>query len=296
MAWVAAADEGRHPAGPEPLWAESWDFNFASSDASIGGYARLGLLPNLNVAWYWAALIGSGRRLVAVRDHEIDPPRGRWLEVRAQGLWSALNCETPLDHWSVGLEAFAVALDDPAEVFRGERGDVVGLGFDLEWEATSAASGDLGQYGQSCRVSGEILVGDERLVFDGGGHRYHSWGVKDWWASPSCRASGALSDGSAFCGQLSTEPTGTGWVSTSAGLEPIEVTATTTLGPDQVPVGALLRLGALSLAATPVAYAPVVLDAPDGRRSRHPRALCRYQAPDGRAGAGWMEWVQPPAS
>ena len=36
------------------------------------------------------------------------------LEVRADGLWGELMCETPLEHWSYGLEAFGVALDDPA--------------------------------------------------------------------------------------------------------------------------------------------------------------------------------------
>jgi hypothetical protein len=107
-------------------------------------------------------------------------PRPGRTEIRAEGLWSALECETPFDHWTVGLEAFAVALDDPAEAWAGERGDRVGLGFDLEWEATAPVTADTAGYRQACRVSGEILVGpSERLTFDGTGRRAHRWGPAD---------------------------------------------------------------------------------------------------------------------
>ncbi len=199
MAMVAAADERRHRPGSEPLWGESWYFDFAAPDGSLGGYVRLGLYPNLGVAWYWAALVGKGRRLVLVRDHEVELPRGRDLEVRGQGIWSAVNCETPLDHWSVGLEAFAVALDDPDEAYRGERGDRIGLGYDLEWEATTLASwhGEA-KYWQPCRVTGEILVAEEVLAFDGTGVREHRWGIHDWWSVPDSWASGVMADGVAF--------------------------------------------------------------------------------------------------
>ena len=52
--------------------------------------------------------------LVAVRDHEVPLPR-TGLEVRADGLWGELVCETPLEHWSIGLEAFGLGYDDPAD-------------------------------------------------------------------------------------------------------------------------------------------------------------------------------------
>ena len=90
---------------------------------------------------------------------------GRWLVVRddeapalvdgtirAHGLWLSLVCETPGEHWSVGLEAFALAVDDPED----DRGDLVPLGLDLEWEAPG-------------RVHGELLVGDAIVELDGPG-------------------------------------------------------------------------------------------------------------------------------
>jgi hypothetical protein len=197
VADVAASDERRHRPGPQLQWGESWYFDFSAADATLGGSVRLTLYPNQGVAWCWAALVGQGRRLVMVKEHDLEVPRGRDLEVRGQGLWSAVNCETPLDHWSVGLEAFALALDDPTEAWRSERGDLVGLGFDLEWEATApaATTGDGPGYGQPCRVTGEVLVGDERLDLDVCGYRSHSWGIHDWSAP---EASGIFDDGTWF--------------------------------------------------------------------------------------------------
>ena len=76
-------------------------------------------------------------------------PKGRDFDGRANGLWLSLVCETPGEHWTIGLEAFALAVDDPDD----ERGDLVPLGLDLEWEAPGS-------------VYGEVLIGDERIELD----------------------------------------------------------------------------------------------------------------------------------
>ncbi|MGP4022423.1 DUF7064 domain-containing protein [Actinomadura sp. 3N407] len=55
------ADEDLHDPGPEPLWNESYYFDFAAPDGSVAGYMRLGLYPNWDRAWYWAALVRPGR-------------------------------------------------------------------------------------------------------------------------------------------------------------------------------------------------------------------------------------------
>ena len=46
----------------------------------------------------------------------------------------------------------------------------------------------------------------------------------------------------------------------------------------------------LDLAVTPVAFGALRLQAPDGRLSLFPRAMCRVRAADGREGTGWVEW------
>ena len=89
--------------------------------------------------------VGPG--LIIVRDAEVPRGRGAALEFRADGLWVDFVCETPHEHWSFGLEAFGLRVDDPAE----EIGERIPVGFDLEWE-TPPTVGDVS-------VRGELLVG-----------------------------------------------------------------------------------------------------------------------------------------
>ncbi|HVE45706.1 MAG TPA: hypothetical protein VNA57_03005 [Acidimicrobiales bacterium] len=175
---------------PDPSWErrhpsrlESWSFDFFAPDARVAGFVGLTLFPAPRPrAWYWAALVGEGRPYLLVRDLEIEAPRRPGSrEVRADGLWADINCETPLEHWSMGLEAFGVSMDDPDEALGDERGDRIGLGLDLEWEAVAGGVvGDEGDYGQACDVSGQILVGVgsvvEEITFDGYGWRWHRCG------------------------------------------------------------------------------------------------------------------------
>ena len=198
---LTAADELAHPPGEERLWGESWYFDFTDREGTLGGYVRLGLYPNLGVAWYWACLVGEGRPLVTVIDHEVALPKAPSLEIRADGLWADHIVETPFDHMTLGCEAFAIGVDDPAEVYGDLRGDRVPFGFDLEWETDRGGLYPwIGttRYEVSCNVHGEILVGDETIDFDGIGQRDHSWGVRDWWSFGWVWTAGGLDDGTRF--------------------------------------------------------------------------------------------------
>ena len=150
-------------------------FDFATVDARLGGSVRLTRDFGAGRSVYWACVVGEGRPLVTVRDDDVPLPRGATLEVQTSGLWSAIHTETPGEHWSVGLEAFALSLDDPTDAWADERGDLVPLGFDLEWEAT-APGGVL----HPCVVTGEVLVGDERIEVDALGWRGEDHGAPDW--------------------------------------------------------------------------------------------------------------------
>jgi hypothetical protein len=297
-------DEGRHEPGSEQLWNESWYFDFAADDGSIGGYVRLGLYPALGVAWYWGFLVREGEPLLAVKHHESKLPKGEVLEVREDGLWSQLYCETPNEHWTIGLEAFAVGLDDPGDAYAAAdpAGDKVPLGIDLEWQAIAPVYDYPGvtRYEQSCLVSGEILVGNEAISFDGWGQRDHSWGVRDWWGTGWVWTSGRLDDGTAFhatkveTDRFDFEP---GYV-VRPDAEELEVASQfkpvyTNEGEHGFPSVTAMPLHDLDLTCTPLLLAPVRLDAPDGRVGRFPRALCRYDAADGRRGFGWTEWNRP---
>ena len=268
---ITPADEGRHRPRPGRHWEESWYLDFVAADGSLAGYIRLGLHPADGEAWFWAGVVGGGPRLVTVRDHEVPLPPGRALEVRASGLWTELVCETPLDHWSVGLEAFGVALEDPLEAWRGERGDPWALGLDVEWEGV----GDCrpfpggGGYEQACAVHGDVLVGAVRFQLDGSGVRTHLWGERRW-DEATWWASGHLDDGTPF----SAGGTGDG---------PIAV------GGDGLLRGGPVEADGVWLGAEAVAHSPVLLPGAGGLA----RALCRYDAPDGRRGFGWAERFRP---
>jgi hypothetical protein len=106
-----------------------------------------------------------GQDLVILHEPDAGAPRPGSLELRSSGLWVDAVEEEPGERWTIGVEAFALAVDDPADTV----GTRVPLGFDLEWERT----GPDGPDGVPARVHGEVLVGDDALDLDAGGHWHH---------------------------------------------------------------------------------------------------------------------------
>ncbi|MBN2624215.1 MAG: hypothetical protein JXA83_12630 [Acidimicrobiales bacterium] len=301
---LSAADERPHEPDAETWWNESWYFDFATADGSLGGYVRLGLYPNQDMVWYWACLVGEGRPLVIVVDHEIAPPRPGALELRGDGLWADHTVEVPFDHVTLGCEAFALALDDPRAMYGDLRGDRVPFGLDLEWDTAGSAylyPPGATRYEVPCRVHGEALVGDERIEIDCIGQRDHSWGVRDWWTLGWTWTAGGLDDGTRFHGTAvrvgdDPVPYHPGYVQGPDGaLAGVDHTAShPELGSDGLPTADTVEIGDLRLTVQPVAFAPVLLDDGAGRLARFPRALCRFGDPaTGRTGVGWTEWNQP---
>lgn len=315
MIEVDPADERRHEPGPEPDWSEGWSFDFAAADGSVGGYVDLCLHPQRGVAWYWASLAGPGPSFVTVVDHDAPMPRPAGsLELRAEGLWADHTCETALDHWSLGNEAFAVGLGDAVEAYGRMLGDRVPLGFDLEWETDGCAVGwgapaggpaQAGAYEVPCRVHGEVLVGPERIDLDGYGQRSHRWGAPGRcayrWLERWCRASGRLDDGTRFHAHLGDRSgeaqAARGYVIDAAGvLISVEPKGRgERLGAEGLPRSSRIELvpDGLALDVRPLALAPVLVGGAERPLSRLPRALCRFVAGDGRTGHGWTEWNQP---
>ncbi len=197
----------------------AYALEFARADGT-GGFVRLELRPDEGVAWYWAYLVGpailpGAGGPVVVRDHEVPLPRVG-LEIRADGLWAELICETPDEHWSFGLEAFGLRLDDPTDALApgGEIGERVPVGLDLEWETdlTDRTAGT---------VRGEVLVGSARIEFEGPGRFTVVDHATDWWgagpagpAGPARPRSGhasaivPLGRGATLTRTLATDPLG----------------------------------------------------------------------------------------
>lgn len=297
-------DEGRHLPGTDELWGESWYHDFAAEDGSYGGYARLGLYPNLGVAWYWVYLVRRGEPLVLIRDHAVPcPPDDAPLELATDRFHASWQCTAPLRRWRITTEGTGIALRDPADAFHGEGGPDVPVRLDLEWEGVSEPFpySMTTRYEQPAWVRGEVVVGDQRLEVRCPGERDHSWGWRDWWAFPWLWTSGRLDDGTWFHGvrSLVTGPGASNFqtgfiVEPNIALRPVaHVEFTPELDAEKLLVRGDLHIDDLHLAVTPELQAPVLLVATDGRESRFPRALSRFEAPDGRSGRGWTELNWP---
>ncbi len=187
-------DELAHRHEARPDWFEAWDFAFCTRDARFGGHATLLRWPVLGRAWYWAAVVREDEPTVAMLATDIALGRQRSMELRGSGVWADQNCETPFEHWSYGLEAFAIRLDHPDDALIDFRGERVALGYDLEWESDAEIVPTAGGYTQGGRALGEVLVGDERIdLEDGTGLRSHVWGVGMPPLRPGARFRGARS-------------------------------------------------------------------------------------------------------
>jgi hypothetical protein len=299
---LAAADEDLHPPGAEPLWNESYYFDFAAPDGSVGGYVRLGLYPNWDRAWYWACIVRPGQPTVLVADNAAALPPAGSTELATGSLGAAQLITQPLQSARVTLDATAATLPEPSTAY----GDLstaapARLALDLEWTTVGGVYPykDLPRYEIPCQVTGTVRLDDQQISISGWGERDHSWGERDWWQISWLWTSGRLGDGTSFHGMQANIGFAIPWPSfsvTPAGdLRHLNgFSAETVFGPDGFPELSRLRLARTPVSAVPLAFAPVAMTSPDGRLSRFPRAMCRFAAHDGRTGYGWTEWNQPP--
>ena len=273
------ADEGRHEPGAEELWNESWYFDVVADDQTLGAYFRLGLYPNLGVSWLTGYVCGPGREAAPILDFAAPLPDGDDLAVRTDALDVRLICEAPLERYRVVVEGDAVAMDLVWET----------LGDPYAYRVTT-------RYEIPCRVSGTVRVGEETIDMVGLGQRDHSWGTRDWWSAEWMWSAGHLDDGTRFHGvefRLPDAPRlGVGYLQDDDGVTELDrVAASETVGADALIEAARIELGSgLVLDVEPLAFGPLELVAPDGRRTSFPRAMCRVAAADGRRGVAWVEW------
>ncbi|MGO9761509.1 MAG: phosphotransferase [Solirubrobacteraceae bacterium] len=292
------SDEGRHAPGPEELWNESWYFDAISEDGRTGVYTRLGLYPNLGVSWLTAFVCGPDRPTVAIVEFAAPVPDGEELTVDMEGLHAEHICDSPLERFRIRIKATGETHADPAALLRGEAGDPVPVTLDLEWQTLGEpyAYRVTTRYEIPCRVNGTVSVGDETIELRGVGQRDHSWGTRDWWSAEWMWSAGHLDDGTRFHGVEfrlpGAPPIGVGYLQPPNGglLELDSVSASEEVGPDGLITTAQISYGELTLRVQPLAFGPLRLEAPDGRVSQFPRAMCRVSAEDGRTGVAWVEW------
>ena len=283
-------DEGAHPPTNEPLWNESWYFDFADIRQGVGGWIRLGLMPNEDTSWVTALLCGPDMPTIAVVDFHNSSVIGLGLEATA-----------PLRTYRVTVRGAGQAYDDPAALLRGEPGRPVDVAMDLTWTTAGMpyqyriAS----RYEIPCTVSGSVTADGRRVeVAHVPGQRDHSWGVRDWWAMDWVWSALHLDDGTHIHGVdlriPGAPPIGVGYLQRQ-GEQLVElqaVTARETFADNGLPQTATLTVNPGDVSATVDirGHAPVLLTSPDGRVSHFPRAWATVTTADGRTGVGWLEW------
>ncbi len=292
-------DEGRHDPGPEALWNESWYFDAISEDGAIGLYVRIGRVPNEGTCLYSACVCGPGRPSIMLVDDAAPLPAvdDAAQAIHIEGLHAEHHCVEPLGLFRVTLEGTAQAHADASAPLRGESGDAIAIALDLEWETDGIpyAWRQSTRYEIPCRVTGALRIGGESISFSGPGQRDHSWGARDWWAVDWMWSALHLDDGTRThaVGVPQMPGYGVGYVQHGGELTEIEsVTATEQVSANELITSARIVFGPPEVAVdvAPVAYGAIRLEAPDGRLSFFPRAMCRVTADDGRRGLGWVEW------
>ena len=293
---LRAADERAHEPGAERGWMETWHLD-AATDDGIGVSVRLACAPALGVAWWWTHLLLPDRRgPVVVRDHEVPLPR-QGLEVRADGLWGELTCETPFDHWTYGLEAFGVLLDHPADSLRGEIGERMPVGLDIEWDVEPPTArheyeraGECG-YEQFGAVHGDVLLGRERFEIEAVGVRSHAWGTP---RLDRPARSAWLRAGDELISFQESASSVDGYVVAPDGTRPLpSVRTDTRRGGDGLPVAACHTLDdrdAIDVEVIGLVTTPLI--DPYGDAAVLTRGLCRGTG-SGERVIGWSSWLDP---
>ncbi len=164
---------------------EIWQFDAWSEAHELGLWVEFGWRPHARLAWYAAVLTPREGPVTLVVDPDISlATLSPSAEFRAEGIWAQHVCEDPLVHWTVGLEAFGVHLDQPADAARDQWGTRAAVGLDVEWETSSEPERHDGGLLIPSSVHGEVLIDDRSVDFAGHGRRTRWWSSDDNAAPP----------------------------------------------------------------------------------------------------------------
>ena len=186
-----ADDVGR----PHQAPADIIDVEFVATDGTLAGLLRVDLRPAEGATRFLAAVLRPTRDPVVVLDYDLPLVNTRF-EFRAPGVWAELVCEESLEFWTVGVEAFGLALDPASVATPDSLGDRVPLGLDLDVETAEAPVRDGGGFRVGVTVHGEVLVGADAYEITAVGNRHRRWDG----ARPSLRR--VEDSDPALCGEL----------------------------------------------------------------------------------------------
>ena len=293
-----SSDEASHTPTDEPLWNESWYADFVDAAQGLGGWVRLGLIPNQRTAWLNGLLCGPDLPTVALVDFEVALPADPW-SVHAGAIEFTHSVVIPLSRYRVALSGPGQSHQDPAALLRGEQGSPVDVALELEWTTagTPYQYRVTTRYEIPCTVTGYVTIGDTRYALDAvPGQRDHSWGVRDWWSMDWLWTALHLDDGTHLhavdVAIPGVPPMSVGYVQRNAVQELEKISRTETFDAVGLPVGATVAIepGDISATVDIHGHAPLRLVAEDSRISQFPRVWATVRTADGRTGVGWLEW------
>lgn len=297
---VDPTDEAAHTPGGEPLWSESWYWDFIDAEQGIGGWIRLGLIPNQGLAWINALVCGPGIPTVALLDFHAPLPADP-NDVSGAGIALRHHATVPLQSYRVEVRGAAHSYRDPAGLLHGAGGESASLAMDLTWDtaATPYQYRIATRYEIACAVTGSVTIDGHSYTVDAvPGQRDHSHGVRDWWSMDWVWSALHLEDGTHMHGVdlrvPGMPPVSVGYVAAPDAplVETTSVNADAVLAADGLPLSTTLTFepDSVTVDIDVHGHAPVRLVSPDGRVSFFPRAWATVETGDGRRGVGWLEW------
>jgi hypothetical protein len=201
------AAEYLHDPTTEHDWNESFYFNFTDPKRQVGGWTRIGLLPNQDSDVGAMMLYAGGSRILAALETGRAAREGD--ELRFGGL-SYRRLE-PLKKWRLAFSGDMMDVDNARKLpeLKPESLMTQQVQVDLEVEGMAPCFdfkdsdpralaemlvdartrlSDLRKvskvssehYEQAMRASGSVRIGNREMSISGSGHRDHSWGVRDW--------------------------------------------------------------------------------------------------------------------
>ena len=189
---ITDADERLHPVeDPSPHWSDSLYFNAWDPATNTFLMTRIAVLAN-------AARVTAG--MLVWRDGSPIYGYGRELTELPAADWDVMTVDGLAYRMLSSGQSWAVQLadgDDQAHLEWHGLGDTVS--YDANPGGGLPRAVAWGHYEQTCRVTGDLMVGGRRVRFDGFGQRDHSWGYRHWAGLHQWHwVTGFLADGRGF--------------------------------------------------------------------------------------------------
>ena len=162
------------PGYPHPGLDDTIDIEWVDKRAGVAGLLRVAVRPAAGATWFLAVVHERTAPPVVVLDYDLPLVSNAW-EFRAPGIWADFVCETPVEQWAVGLEAFGLAVDPTVLLTPASFGDRTPVGLDGDVEAVMAPDEDDEGFAHEITFRGEVLVGSKGYDIDAVGMRRRRW-------------------------------------------------------------------------------------------------------------------------